>query len=114
VDDRSLTRVLALTRKELDELGKVPLTDDDLNLLKWRLGIASNIRYATNASLAGALVWIQLADVPLDYVQKYPQLLEAVTVGDVTRMAAACRKTAVLLLAGDPGVVENALKATAR
>jgi len=114
VDDKSLTRVLAQVRKELDDLGAVKPTEQELSLLKWRLGTAFNVRYSTNAELAQGLVWVRLAGLPLSFVQGYPGLLAAVTPEDVTRVAAACRRTAVLLVNGDPGVVDAALKATRR
>jgi len=112
VDDKALTRVLAVARKELDEIGTVKLTDDELGLLKWRQGIASNLRYSTNVELARGLVTTRLSDLPVDSIQKYPELLAAVTTEDVARVGAACRKTAVLLLSGDPDVVTRALQAT--
>jgi len=112
VDGTALTRVLAVARKELDELGTVKVTDDELGVLKWRQGIASNMRYSTNGDLARGLVNIRLANLPVDSIQKYPELLAAVTPDDLTRVGAACRKTAVLLLSGDPEVVTRALQAT--
>ncbi|MGO9831599.1 MAG: M16 family metallopeptidase [Myxococcaceae bacterium] len=114
VDDQTLTRVLAVARRELDELGSVKPNAEELGLLKWRQGIASNIRFATNAQLAAGLVSTRLASLPLDAVSKYPEQLAAVTVEDVARVAAGCRTSAVLLLTGDPAVVGKALQATAR
>jgi zinc protease len=114
VDGVSLTRVLAVARKELDELSTVKVTDDELGLLKWRQGIASNIRYATNSDLTRGLVSNNLADLPVDFIQKYPELLSAATPEDLTRVAAACRKTAFLLVSGDPEVVASAVQATDR
>lgn len=114
VDDRTLTRVLAVARKELGELGTAKLSPDDLAILQWRQGIASNIRYTTNAQLARGLVATRLSNLPVDFITKYPEHLAAVTADDVARVAAACRKTAVLQLTGDPAVVGKALQATAR
>lgn len=112
VDGRGLIAVLGAARKELASLEDLKPSDDELALLKWRLGIAWNGIYTTNAELAAGLVWTRLADLPLDVVQKYPDLLAAVTVQDLTRVAAACRKTAVLMVSGDPAVVDKALLAT--
>lgn len=114
VDDRSLNRVLAVARKEMDELGTTKLTEDELGLLKWRQGLAANLRYTTNASLGRALVSARLADLTVDSIAKYPELLAAVTVDDMARVAATCHKTAVVFLSGDPDVVTKALQATAR
>jgi hypothetical protein len=55
-------------------------------------------------------VWTRLADLPLGLIQNYPDVL--VTTQDLTRVAAACRKTAVLMVSGDPAIVDKALLAT--
>jgi zinc protease len=112
VDGRSLVAVLGTARKELAALEDLKPTEDELALLKWRQGIAWNGSYTTNAELAKGLVWTRLADLPVDLIQKYPDLLAAVTVQDLTRVAAACRNTAVLMVSGDPAVVDKALLAT--
>jgi zinc protease len=112
VDDKALTRVLAVASKELNEVGTVKLTDDELGLLKWRQGIASNLRFSTNVELARGIVATRLADLPVDSIQKFPELLSAVTADDVARVGGACRKTAVLFVSGDAEVVTRALHAT--
>jgi len=114
VDDRTLTRVLAVARKDLDDLGTLKLTPPELDLLKWRQGVASNVRFTTNAALARGLVSTRLAALPLDFITRYPAQLAAVSSEDVARVAAECRNTAVVLLTGDPAVVSSALQATAR
>jgi zinc protease len=113
VDSAAVTRVLAVARKELDGLGSVSVGEDELGLLKWRQGLASNLRYATNSDLARGLVSVRLSGLPIDAIQKYPEMLAAVTAEDIARVGAACRKTAVLLVSGDPDVVNRALQATA-
>lgn len=113
VDASAVTRVLAVARNELENLGTAKVSGDDLDLLKWRQGIAYNIRYTTNADLAQAMVSLRLADLPVDSIEKYPELLGAVTAEDLARVGAACRKTAVLLVSGDPQVVARGLQATA-
>ncbi len=112
VDARALIAVLGAARKELAGLEDLKPTDDELALLKWRQGIAWNGSYTTNAELAQGLVWTRLADLPVDLIQKYPDLLATVTAQDLTRVAAACRNTAVLMVSGDPAVVDKALLAT--
>jgi len=112
VDGRALNPVLAAARTELATLEDLKVTEDELALLKWRDAMLWNGRYATNADLAQVLVWSRLADVPLDALQTYAAQLAALTPDDLTRVATACRKTAVLLLSGDPGVVDKALVVT--
>ncbi len=112
VDGRSLVAVLGAARQELAGLEDFKPTEDEVALLKWRQGIAWNGSYTTNAELAKELVWMRLADLPADLLQSYPELLAAVTPADLTRLAAECRKTAVLMVSGDPAVVDKALLAT--
>ena len=112
VDGRALIPVLGTARKELASLEGFKATEDELALLKWRQSTAWNGSYTTNAALAQALVWTRLADLPVEFIQNYPDLLGTVTTQDLTRVATACRKTAVLMVSGDPAVVDKALLAT--
>jgi zinc protease len=112
VDARALVPVLGAARKELAGLEALKPTEDELALLKWRLGIAWNGSYTRNVELAKGLVWTRLAELPVDFIPNYPELLAAVTLEEFSRVAAACRKTAVLMVSGDPAVVDKALLAT--
>ncbi|MGO9832487.1 MAG: insulinase family protein [Myxococcaceae bacterium] len=112
VDARALNPVLVAARQELAALDDLKLTEDELALLRWRQAMGWNTRLTTNAALAQGLIWTRLADLPVELLQKYAEQLAAVTPEDVNRVAAACRKTAVLLVSGDPGVVDKALFVT--
>jgi zinc protease len=112
VDARALIPVLTAARQELAGLEEFKPTEDEVNLLKWRQGTAWNGSFTTNAELAKELVWLRLADLPADLLQSYPELLATVTPQDLTRVAAECRQTAVLMVSGDPAVVDKALLAT--
>ncbi len=113
VDDRVLTRVLAVARVELDGMGTSTPSAEEFGLLKWREGVASNLLFTTNIELARRLVSTRLAGLPVDFVTKYPERLGALTAADMERVAANCRKTAVLVLTGDPAVVGKALQSIA-
>ena len=104
--------MLGAARKELAALEDFKPSEDELALLKWRQDVAWNGSYTSNSELAAGLVWTRLAELPLDFIPGYPDLLAAVTLEDVTRVAAACRRTAVLMVSGDPAVVDKALLAT--
>jgi zinc protease len=112
VDARALIPVLTAARQELAGLEAFKPTEEEISLLKWRQGTAWNGSYTTNAELAKELVWLRLADLPADLLQSYPELLATVTPQDLTRIAGECRKTAVLMVSGDPAVVDKALLAT--
>ncbi|MEM8753767.1 MAG: insulinase family protein, partial [Pseudomonadota bacterium] len=45
------------------------------------------LRFDSNASIAGILVGLQAAGLPIDYPEKRNELVEAVTVDDVKRVA---------------------------
>jgi zinc protease len=111
-DDRSLNRVLALARKELEELASLKLTDEDLQALKWHRGIERTVADEGNAELGADLAEVRAANLPIDLVTKFPEHLETVTAEDVARAAATCRNTVTLGLVGDPAVIDKALAAT--
>ncbi len=112
VDDRNLTRVLALARKELEELPVLRISSEDLDHLKWHAGIASTVANGGASELGYALASARAAGLPLDLVTNFPKHLEAVTADDVARMAAVCRASATLGLLGDPAVIEKAFAST--
>jgi predicted Zn-dependent peptidase len=113
VDGRALVPVLAAARQELATLEDFKATADEVALMSWRQGVSWNGSDTTNAELAKHLVWLRLADFPMELLlHGYPELVATVTSEDLKRMAAECRKTAVLLVSGDPAVVDKALLAT--
>jgi zinc protease len=112
VDERALVPVLAAARQALAGLVDFNPTEDEIALLRWREGLAWNGSYTTNAALAKGLVWTLLANLPMDLLQSYPEVLAAVMPRDLSRIAAECRKTAVLMVSGEPAIVDKALLAT--
>lgn len=112
IDDRNLTRVVALARKELNELSDLRVSKDALDGLKWHLGTSTTVNYGGSAELGELVAEIRAADLPLELVTKFPELLQSVTGEDVARLAASCRKTATLGLVGDAAIVEKAFRAT--
>ena len=112
IDDRNLTRVLALARKELEELGSLRLAGDELDRLKWHLGLTKTVAYGGSAELGAWVAEIRAADLPLALVERFPEFLAEVSAEDVARMATACRATASLGLVGDPAIIDKAFRAT--
>jgi zinc protease len=112
VDDRNLTRVVALARKELNELLSLRVSNDELDRMKWHLGIINTVGYRRSEDLGRLVAEVRAANLPLDLVENFPELLQEVTSADVARMAAVCRTTATLGLVGDPAVIDKAFRAT--
>jgi zinc protease len=114
IDDRNLTRVVALARKELNELASLRLADEELDRMKWQLGTTTTVAYLGSSELGIRLAAIRAADLPVEFVTDFPALLEQVNSDDITRVATACRATATLGLVGEPAVVDRAFRSTER
>lgn len=107
VEERGLARVAALMRRDVDALGREPLSLDDLNRYRWREGVTSAFRYGRAFGLSRALADVRLSGLPDDTLERYPATLAALTAEEVTVAAAECRKTAIIQIVGPPAVVQR-------
>jgi zinc protease len=112
LEDRGLTRILALLRHEAATLGTRPLVADELERARWREGIKSNARLQHSTDLGLALADLRLSRLPAETVESYPNLLLKVTPEDMTRVAGECRKSVVIDLLGEPATIEKAVHST--
>lgn len=112
LEERGLTRVLALLRRDAATLGSQALPTDELDRARWREGIKSNARLQHATDLGMALADLRLSGLPVDTFERYPSLLAKLEADDVIRVAKECRKTVVIDLLGDPATVEKAVRAT--
>ena len=100
LEERGLTRVLALLRREAATLGTQTLSRDDLDRVRWREGIKSNARMQHATDLGLALADLRLSGLPTETFEHYPAVLQKLGPEDVTRLAGACRKNVVINLWG--------------
>ena len=114
VDAGGINRVLALMLREAEGLGAYQVSEDDLGSVRWRLGNDFNVSLQRTRSVSSILATLRTSDRPLDVITRYPELLAATSAADLTRVAARCRKTAVVSLLGDDQTVQQALKAAGR
>jgi predicted Zn-dependent peptidase len=112
LEERGLTRVLALLRHEAATLGTQALTRDELDRVRWREGIKSNARLQHATDLGLGLADLRLSGLPAETFERYPAVLQKLTPEDVTRVAGECRKNAAINLLGEQATVEKAVRAT--
>ncbi len=80
-------QTLAVVEKEIRRLAENGPSEDELAKAKSFLKGSYALRFDTSSKIAGQLVAIQLDDVGIDYINKRNDLVEAVTLADVKRVA---------------------------
>jgi zinc protease len=56
------------------------------------------VRFDTSAKIAGQLMWIQIEDLGIDYIDKRNSLIEAVTIEDLRRVGKRLLKSDGLIV----------------
>jgi zinc protease len=85
--NESANEVIAETLKEIRRMQAEPVSDKELNDAKAYLTGSFPLRMDTSAKIAGMLTSIEIYGLGLDYAQKYPALINAVTREDIQRVA---------------------------
>jgi zinc protease len=85
--NESANEVIAETLKEIRRIRSELVSEKELNDAKAYLTGSFPLRMDTSAKIAGILTSIELYNLGLDYPQKYPVLINAVTRDDVRRVA---------------------------
>lgn len=85
--NESANEVIDETLKELRRIQNEPVTDKELSDAKAYLTGSFPLRIDTSAKIAGMLTSIELFNLGLDFPQKYPALINAVTREDIQRAA---------------------------
>jgi zinc protease len=73
--------------KELKRIRTEPVTDKELADAKAYLTGSFPLRMDTSAKIAGMMTSVEIYSLGLDYPQKYPALINAVTKDDILRVA---------------------------
>ena len=85
--NESANEVIAETLKEMRRIQNDPVSDKELADAKAYLTGSFPLRMDTSAKIASILTSIEVYNLGLDYPQKYPGLINAVTREDVQRVA---------------------------
>jgi zinc protease len=78
---------LEVIESELKRLAEQGPTEEELDNAKSYLTGAYALRFESSAGIANQLLWIQIEDLGIDYVGKRNELVEAVTLDDIKRVA---------------------------
>jgi zinc protease len=78
---------LSVIETELSRLAEQGPSDEELDSAKAYLTGAYALRFESSSSIASQLLWIQIEDLGLDYVTRRNDLIEAVTMDDIKRVA---------------------------
>jgi zinc protease len=78
---------LEVIESELRRLAEDGPTSEELASAKSYLTGAYALRFESSSSIANQLLWIQIEDLGIDYVNKRNDLIEAVTLDDIKRVA---------------------------
>ena len=78
---------LAVIESELKRLSQQGPSADELESAKSYLTGAYALRFESSASIASQLLWIQIEELGIDYVTKRNELIDAVTLDDIKRVA---------------------------
>ena len=83
----SAREAIALVFQELERMGTEPVSEEDLSRAKKYLTGSFPLRLDTQGKLAGFLTLVEYFGLGLDYPERYPSLINAVTQEEVTRVA---------------------------
>lgn len=80
-------QALALVREQLQAVARDGISETELTNAKAYLTGSFPLRLSSNAAIAGMLSAMQLANLGMDYIDRYPDYINAVTAADIRRVA---------------------------
>jgi zinc protease len=83
----NLTRAIDGLRAEIARIVREPVTDEELETAKSYLTGSFVLRFQKNSQIAEFLLEAEVYGLGFDYLEKYPDLIRAVTVEHVSRVA---------------------------
>jgi zinc protease len=97
---------------ELDRIGKEPVSEKEIADAKSYLTGVFPIRLETQEGLTDQLVQIKMLNLPDDYLQRYRDRVQAVTIADIQRVAEKYIKPdeAAVVVVGDGALVLDQIK----
>jgi zinc protease len=111
-ENAEVKQSLEVIEAELARLAKEGLSAEALENAKLYLTGSYALRFDSGAKIAGTLLATQLEDLPIDYISKRNDLVNAVTMDDVKRVAARLlsSKDFIVTVVGQPDGVTATVK----
>ncbi|MGO9603307.1 MAG: M16 family metallopeptidase [Candidatus Binataceae bacterium] len=85
--NKSANEAIKLVLQQMREIQEAPVSDDEINNAKKFLIGSFPLKIDRQSQIAGFMLQIELDGLGLDYADKYPQLIQAVTKQDVLDVA---------------------------
>ena len=95
----NIAKSLEVIRGELDRMARTGPSEEDLENAKSYLTGSYALRFDTNSKIASQLLGIQEEDLGIDYVDRRNDLINAVTLDDIRRVAQKILKSGDLVIA---------------
>ena len=100
---------LKVIKAEIERMAKDGVTADELQRAKVYLNGSFPLRLDSNAKIANMLTAIQISDLPIDYIDRRPGFINAVTIEDIRRVAKRLLRTDAMtfVIVGDPKDIDG-------
>ncbi len=86
-ENKSMTRSLEVIEDELERMADKGPSAEELKNAKQYLTGSYPLRFDTSSKIASQLMWIQIEDLGIDYIDTRNSKIEAVTLQDIRRVA---------------------------
>lgn len=96
--NESIGQSLQVIRQVFAQMAKEGPSAEDLESAKKYLTGSYALRFDTSSKIASQLMWIQIEDLGMDYIEKRNSLIEAITLEDVRQVAARLLKADDLIV----------------
>lgn len=110
-ENKSMVRSLKVISDELQRMAEEGPTAQELDYAKKYLTGSYPLRFDTSSKIASQLMWIQIEDLGIDYIDTRNDKIEAVTLEDIRRVAKRLLKAdgLIVTIVGKPeGVAKDA------
>jgi len=105
----SVAEAIELVKAELHKIREAGVTETELEAAKKYLNGSFPLRLSSNSRIANIMVSMQLFNLPISYLNKRPELINAVTLDDIKRVAYRLMDpdAMIITIAGKPSGLEN-------
>lgn len=87
-ENAAVAKSLAVIQDELKRMAETGPSEEEVRNAKQYLTGSYPLRFDTSSKIASQLLWVQIEDLGIDYVEKRNSLIEAVTLEDLKRVSA--------------------------
>jgi zinc protease len=100
---------LKVIKAEISRMAEKGVTADELSRARTYLNGSFPLRLDSNAKIANMLAAIQISDLPIDYIDRRPGYINAVTIEDIRRVAKRLLRTDAMtfVIVGDPKDIDG-------